>query len=109
MLPAARDILARKCAEGMRLVWLHCLAKTFAVLCGIKDGSRMLRHLVFLLFFHSVSITVLTSTPQSELQTSPFFHVTPDLLCFCWIFFWFYFVGFFLASVCGSVSLPSTT
>lgn len=39
MLPAARDILAQKCAEGTRLAWLHCLAKTFAVLCGIKDGS----------------------------------------------------------------------
>lgn len=43
MLPAARDILAQKFAEGMCLAWLHCLAKAFAVLRGIRDGNRSFR------------------------------------------------------------------
>jgi len=57
--------------------------------------GRMLCRFVFLSFFHSVSITVLTSTPRSELQTSPFFHVMLDLLNFCWISFVLFCWGFF--------------
>lgn len=99
MLPEARGILAQKCAEGRRLPWLPCLAKTFAVLCGIEGGGCRCSAISYSSRFPTL-IKLLLSTLQAELQTSPFFHGMLDLLCFSWIFQ--------VLFSCGSVFLPST-